>query len=123
MKIQKSREDYLEAILVLKLKKGLVRSIDIAQHLQFSKPSISRAMSILRANDFILMDKDGFIELTESGRQIAEQIYERHELLTRYLTKLGVSPKTAAEDACRIEHVISEESFQKLKDHVAFYTK
>jgi len=121
MEIQESGENYLEAILMLKLEKGLVRSIDIAQHLKFSKPSISRAMSILRSKGLIVMDIDGFIELTDTGLEIAELIYERHKLLTRYLILLGVSPEVAAQDACRMEHVISVESFQKIKEHIAKY--
>lgn len=119
MKIQESAEDYLEAILFLKQEKGAVRSIDIARRLEFTKPSVSRAMSLLRENGYITMEKDGFIELTGTGREIAERIGERHRLLTGWLTALGVSQETAAEDACRIEHDISEETFQKLKEHIA----
>ena len=112
MKIQESAENYLEAILVLKQEKGLVRSIDIAHHLEFSKPSVSRAMSLLRENGYVTMERDGgWIELTQAGREIAERIYERHQLVRDWLIALGVSPETAAEDACRIEHDISEESF------------
>ena len=118
MKIQESAENYLEAILVLKNKNGLVRSIDIAQHLEFTKPSVSRAMSLLRQNNYITMDKEGWIELTEAGREIAERIYERHRLITDWLTRLGVDPEIAAADACRMEHVISEESFEKIKAHI-----
>lgn len=118
MKIQESAENYLEAILVLKNKNGLVRSIDIAQHLEFTKPSVSRAMSLLRQNNYITMDKEGWIELTEAGREIAERIYERHRLITDWLTHLGVDPEIAAADACRMEHVISEESFEKIKAHI-----
>ena len=121
MEIHESGENYLEAILMIKLEKGLVRSIDIAQHLQFSKPSISRAMSILRSKGLIVMDIDGFIELTDTGLEIAETIYERHKFLTRYLILLGVSPEIAAQDACRMEHVISVESFQRIKEHIAKY--
>ena len=118
MKIQESAENYLESILMLKEEKGFVRSIDIAHHMDFSKPSISRAMGLLRENGYITMDKDGFINLTEAGMEIASRIYERHRLLTQWLTALGVSPETAAEDACRIEHDISEETFLRLKDHI-----
>ena len=118
MKIQESAENYLEAILVFKNKNGLVRSIDIAQHLEFTKPSVSRAMSLLRQNNYITMDKEGWIELTEAGREIAERIYERHRLITDWLTRLGVDPEIAAADACRMEHVISEESFEKIKAHI-----
>lgn len=119
MKIQESAENYLEAILVLKQEKGLVRSIDIAHHLEFSKPSVSRAMSLLRENGYVTMERDGgWIELTQAGREIAERIYERHQLVRDWLIALGVSPETAAEDACRIEHDISEESFERLKAHI-----
>lgn len=118
MKMQESGENYLETILVLKNEKGLVRSIDIAQKLQYTKPSISRAMSLLRSNGFITMDSDGSIELTDSGQEIAERMYERHRLLTDFLIRLGVAPDTASKDACRIEHVISTESFEKLKTHI-----
>ena len=118
MKIQESAENYLEAILVLMQKNGQVRSIDVAHYTGFSKPSISRAMGLLRENGYITMDKDGFINLTEAGMEVASRIYERHRLLTQWLTALGVSPETAAEDACRIEHDISEETFLRLKDHI-----
>ena len=118
MKIQESAENYLESILMLKEEKGFVRSIDIAHHMDFSKPSISRAMGLLRENGYITMDQDGFINLTEAGMEVASRIYERHRLLTQWLTALGVSPETAAEDACRIEHDISEETFLRLKDHI-----
>lgn len=118
VKIQKSAEDYLETILMLGKKKGNVRSIDIATALSFSKPSVSVAMKNLRENGYILMDRDGFIALTEKGHDIAEKIYERHTLLSSFLMYLGVPKEIAAEDACRLEHVISEESFEALKKHV-----
>ncbi len=118
MKILESAENYLETILILQNRIGNVRSIDIVSEMGFSKPSVSVAMKNLRENGYIHMDENGFITLLDSGRQIAEKIYERHTLLTEWLTNLGVSPKTAAEDACRIEHVISEESFQAMKKHV-----
>ena len=118
MKIQESAEDYLESILVLKEQKGVVRSIDIAHYMEYSKPSISRAMSLLRENGYIVMDKDGFITLTDAGMAIASRIYERHRMLDQWLVLLGVTPEVAAKDACRIEHVISEETYQKLKDHI-----
>ena len=118
MKIHESAENYLEAILVLKQEKGAVRSIDIVQHLNFSKPSVSRAMSLLRENGYITMDKEGWIELSDSGREIAERIYERHTLMSEWLAALGVSPEVAAQDACRIEHDISEQTFQKIKEHI-----
>ncbi|MCI8549037.1 MAG: metal-dependent transcriptional regulator [Lachnospiraceae bacterium] len=119
MKIQESAENYLETILILGQKNGNVRSIDIANELDFSKPSVSVAMKNLRNAKHILMDRDGYITLTESGRKIAETIYERHTLLSLWLIRLGVSEKTATEDACRIEHVISAESFSAIKKHVA----
>ena len=118
MHIYESAENYLEAILILKNEKGMVRSIDIAQYLGFSKPSVSRAMSQFRENGYIEVDKEGFITLTDSGMEIAERIYERHRCLTEWLTALGVSPEVAATDACKIEHDISDETFSKLKEHI-----
>lgn len=117
MRIHESAENYLETILILKKRLGQVRSIDIVGELSFSKPSVSVAMKNLRLNGYIAVNKDGYIELLEKGREIAEKIYERHTLLTNWLTALGVNPQTAAEDACRIEHVISEETFAALKEH------
>ena len=114
-----SAEDYLEAILMLSQQKGLVRSIDIAHQMNYTKPSVSRAMSLLRERGHIIMDKDGWITLTDTGRAIAERIYERHRLLTQWLTQLGVSPQVAAEDACRLEHDLSDETFQRMKEHIA----
>ena len=119
MKIQESGENLLEMILMLKKEKGIVRSIDVAHALSVTKPSVSRAMSILRQAGHITMDEEGLMSLTASGREIAERIYERHRLLTEYLTALGVSPETAAQDACRMEHVISQESFDKIRAHVS----
>lgn len=119
MKIHASGEDYLEAILVLKGEKGMVRSIDVAHHMGYSKPSVSRAMSLLRENNYVEMDKDGFLTLTGEGEKIASRIYERHQLLSKWLMAMGVSPEVAVEDACRIEHDISEESFGKLKEHIS----
>lgn len=119
LKIQQSAEDYLETILMLSRKKPMIRSIDIVNELGFSKPSISIAMKNLRENGYISMDHDGYITLEPSGRHIAETIYERHTLLTELLILLGVSPETAAEDACRIEHVISPESFNAIKAHAS----
>ena len=118
MNIHESAENYLEAILMLKEQKGTVRSIDIVHLLEFSKPSVSRAMSLLRENGYINMDKDGFLTLTERGMEIAERIYERHRLLTKWLTHLGVDPDVAAEDACRIEHDLSVESFDAIKKFI-----
>ena len=117
MKIQESAENYLETILILKNRNGSVRSIDIATELNYTKASISRAMSLLRENGYITMGKDGLITLTDSGYEIADRIYERHRLLTKYLVGLGVPEDIAAADACRIEHVISSESFDKIKEH------
>ena len=115
VKIQESKENYLETILILSKRKGAVRSIDIANELGFTKPSVSVAMKNLRENGYAKTDEDGMITLTDKGRKIAETIYERHTLLTKLLTFLGVSPETAAEDACRMEHVISPESFEAIK--------
>ena len=113
MVIRESAEDYLETILVLKNRLGNVRSIDIAHELSFSKPSVSVAMKNLRLNNYITVDENGYINLTDSG------IYERHTFLTSFLTSIGVDPETAAEDACKIEHVISSESFSALKKYLA----
>ncbi len=115
LKIQESAENYLETILVLTRRKGYVRSIDIATELSFSKPSVSVAMKNLRENGYIVMDPGGHISLTPAGQEIAERIYERHTFLSSWLAELGVDPKVAAEDACRIEHVISAESFAALR--------
>ena len=118
MKVHESAENYLETILILSQKNGNVRSIDIANELAFSKPSVSVAMKNLRTQGHIVVDNDGYIRLTESGRKIAETIYERHTLLSNWLVHLGVPAETAAEDACRMEHVISPESFAAIKAHV-----
>ena len=123
MEIHESAENYLEPILVIGKRKPQVRSIDIANELSFSKPSVSVAMKNLRVNGYINVDREGFITLTESGRTIAEKIYERHELLSAWLIHLGVNPQTAAEDACRMEHVISTESFQAIKRHTEMHKK
>jgi len=119
MTIQESAEDYLEAILIIQEKKGLARSIDVAHQLGVSKPSVSRAMSALRENGYVTMDDSGYLALTAAGAAIAAPIYERHRFLTHWLTALGVTPETAARDACRMEHYLSDETFQKLKDHIA----
>ena len=120
MKIQESGENYLETILILQNKNGYVRSVDVASELGYSKPSVSRAMSILRTSGYITMDdKNSQITLTAAGKQRAEDIYERHCLITKYLVDvLGVTAATASEDACRIEHIISDESFNKMKEQV-----
>ena len=118
MEIKESGEMYLETILVLYDVKGAVRSIDVAEYMGFSKPSVSRAMGILKNNDFIVIDKEGYITLTEKGKSTAEKIYERHKVLSSLLINLGVSEKTATDDACRIEHVISDETFNAIKNYV-----
>ena len=118
MAIHESGEDYLEAILMIKERNGNVRSIDVAHELSFSKPSVSVAMKNLKAKNQITVTDAGFIYLTDEGKKIAEMIYERHRFITAFLTSLGVDEKIAAEDACRIEHVISEESFAALKEHI-----
>ena len=116
-KIQESAENYLETILMLKKEKGEVRSIDIANELEFSKPSVSIAMKNLRENGYIETSKDGYITLTDKGADIAERMYERHVMITNWLVSIGVEPQTAASDACRIEHVLSEQSFEAIKRH------
>ncbi len=118
MAIHESAENYLETILMLSQVKPEVRSIDIANELNFSKPSVSVAMKNLRNSGHIKMDANGFITLTDSGYEIASTIYERHTLLSQALMHLGVDEKTAVQDACRIEHVISPESFQAIKEHL-----
>jgi len=115
MSVHESGEMYLEAIYVLAKNNGHVRSVDVSEYLGYSKPSVSRAMGILRKNGYITMDSEVGLALTEAGRQIAEKIYARHTLLTKLLIHIGVSEQTAAEDACRLEHAISDESFEALK--------
>ena len=115
MGVHESGEMYLEAILVLSKKNGFVRSIDVSEYLGYSKPSVSRAMGILRTGGYITVDKDGAITLTETGLEIGTKIYERHTLLTQLLTRMGVSEETAAADACKMEHAISDESFEAIK--------
>ena len=119
MKIHASGEDYLEAVLILQKKQGMVRSIDLARHMGFSKPSISHAVGVLRDGGFLTMDEDGFLHLTDIGREVAEKIYERHLFFMEQLIAAGVDPKTAEADACRIEHIISDESFSRLKEAAA----
>lgn len=115
MPLLESGEMYLETILVLKKSGKTVRSIDICEHMGYSKPSVSRAVGNLKSGGFITVDKNGFIELTDQGRDVANKILDRHTLLTDFLVKLGVSPYTASNDACRIEHHISDESFEAIK--------
>ena len=110
MHLQESGEMYLETIYVLS-KNGVVRSLDVAEYMGFSKPSVSRAVGLLKQGGYLLMDKDGYLTLTESGLDVAKKIYERHTLLSKFLVRLGVDEKTATEDACKMEHDISEESF------------
>ncbi|MCC8168475.1 MAG: metal-dependent transcriptional regulator [Clostridiales bacterium] len=121
MHTNESAENYLETILVLSQKLPVVRSVDIANELGFKKSSVSIAMKNLREKKHITVSDAGFITLTDSGREIAEMIYERHQLFSRFLIKLGVDPEVATEDACRIEHVISAESFEALKAYVLEY--
>ena len=118
MKLYASGEDYLEAVLVLQKKKVMVRSVDLARHMGFSKPSISHAVGVLKNGGFLTVDEDGYFHLTEDGREVAEKIYERHQFFTEQLVAVGVDRETAERDACRIEHAISEEAFQKLKASV-----
>ena len=118
MKIQESAENYLETILMLSQKNAHVRSIDIATELNYTKPSVSVAMKKLRESELITVDSDGFISLTEKGMKIASSMYERHQLLSDWLVYLGVPKEIALEDACRIEHVISQESFERIRAHV-----
>ena len=118
MNINESAENYLETILILSKEKPVVRSVDIAEELGFKKSSVSVAMKNLRTREHITVTKEGFIYLTESGKEIAEMIYERHELLSNWLVKLGVDKEIATEDACRIEHVISKESFDAIKKYI-----
>lgn len=117
-KIFKSREDYLERILILKQKNGSVRSIDIANDMNFSKPSISIAVHKLEEQGFIIIDKNGYITLTDTGLEMANKIYERHLVLTDWFVSLGVDKEIAAEDACKIEHDISDESFEAIKKYL-----
>ena len=118
MELQESGEMYLESILVLSKKKNDVRSIDIVDYMGFSKPSVSRAVGKLKADRYIIVDSDGYIALTESGRTIAEKIYNRHTHLTDFFVRLGVDEEIAAKDACKIEHVISDETFNAIMDHI-----
>lgn len=116
MKLHASGEDYLEAILILQKKSGMVRSVDLARHMGFSKPSISHAVSVLKDGGFLAVDGDGYLHLTDIGKEVAENIYEKHQFFTEYLVKMGVNPIQAEIDACKIEHCISGESFEKLKE-------
>ena len=121
MKLLESGEMYLETILILSQKNNLVRSVDVGEYMGFSKPSVSRAVGRLREDRYILVDKDGFLTLTDSGRAIAEKIYERHRVLTKILMTLGVDEATATADACKMEHDISDATFAAIKAHLAKY--
>ena len=121
VKLRASGEDYLEAILVLHKKMGMVRSVDVARHLKVTKPSVCHAVATLREGGFLTMDSDYFLHLTDVGREVAEQIYEKHRFFTDRLIAAGVDRETAEQDACRMEHVISQESFERLKN--AYKTK
>ena len=123
MHIQESGEMYLETVYVLLNKNGHVRAVDVAEYMGYSKPSVSRAMGLLKAGKFIQIAPDGGITLTQSGVAVAEKIYERHTLLSRLLITLGVRPEIAAEDACKLEHAISDESFEAIKAHINKYEK
>ena len=118
MALQESGQMYLETIYVLLQKSNRVRAIDVCEQLGYSKPSVSRALGILKSGEYITVDQDGFIAMTESGREVAEKVYERHTVLSGLLTALGVSEEIASEDACRIEHVISDESFEAIKRYL-----
>ena len=115
MKLHASGEDYLETILILQKKRGMVRSVDVARHMEVSKPSVCHAVATLRDGGFLMMDEDHFLHLTDVGREVAERIYERHRFFTEQLIAAGVDPKTAEADACRIEHTISQDSFEKIR--------
>ena len=116
MKLHASGEDYLETILLLQKEKGMVRSVDVTRYMEVSKPSVCHAVSTLKEGGFLTMDVDFFLHLTDVGREVAEKIYERHCFFTEQLITAGVDPKTAEADACRIEHIISDESFDRLKE-------
>lgn len=118
MNLQESGEMYLESILVLSKKKDRVRSIDVVEYMGFSKPSVSRAIGLLRGGGYVNMDTDGSLSLTEAGLEVASKIYERHSLLSSFLVSLGVSEKTADADACKLEHHVSDESFAAIKKYV-----
>lgn len=118
MQIHKSAEDYLEAMLMMREKHGYIRSVDVAAHLSVSKPSVSYAVKRLRENGYIVMDRDGLIALSDDGLRIAERMYERHRLLADFLMRIGVPKDVAQEDACKLEHDMSEETFEAIKAHV-----
>jgi len=121
MALQESGEMYLETILILSRKMSAVRSVDISEHMGYSKPSVSRAVGLLKAGEYITIEDDGHILLTDSGREVAEKILSRHTILTEMLIKLGISRETASADACKMEHVISDETFEAIKNHMLEY--
>ncbi|MCH5202178.1 MAG: metal-dependent transcriptional regulator [Oscillospiraceae bacterium] len=123
MKLKESGEMYLETIYILTGKTPFVRAIDVCRHMGYSKPSVSRALGILKDGGYVAVDSEGHLSLTEKGKEIAEKTYERHTLLTSYFVNLGVDEKIAAEDACKIEHVISDETFAAIKNHAKIYGK
>lgn len=118
MHLQESGEMYLETILILSKQRSYVRAIDVGEYMGYSKPSVSRAVSLLKEGGYVAANADGFLSLTDAGREVAEKIYERHTMLTELLIQLGVDEKVAAEDACKMEHVISDESFEAIKRHI-----
>ena len=120
MRLQESGEMYLETILVLSKKSNAVRSVDVCEYMGFSKPSVSRAIGLLKNGGYVLMDKNGYLTLTDLGLEVANKIYERHTLLTDFLINIGVGKETAANDACKMEHVISDETFAAIKRHAGF---
>lgn len=118
LKLHASGEDYLEAVLILQRQNGMVRSVDLARHMGYAKPSISHAVAVLRKGGYLITDTDGYLHLTNDGRGIAEAIFERHQFFTNQLIDAGIDPAIAEEEACRMEHAISDETFQKLKGHL-----
>lgn len=122
MKLYASGEDYLEAILMIQKEKGMARSVDVARHLGFSKPSVSHAVGILREGGFLTVDADGFLHLTETGREVAEKIYDRHQLFAKMLMDVGIEAVVAEQEACKMEHTVSQESFEKIREaHRRYY--
>ena len=118
MHLQESGEMYLETIYLLSKQGSCVRSIDVAEHMGYSKPSVSRAVGLLKQGGYLVVDEDGYLSLTEGGKAIAEKIFERHTVLTKFFVELGVKNETAAEDACKIEHIISDETFSAIKNYL-----
>ena len=119
MKLQESGQMYLETIFVLTQNSKAVRAIDVGEYMGFSKPSVSRALGLLKSGGFVIADENGFLSLTDAGREVAEKIYERHTIITKILTHLGVDRETAAEDACKLEHAISDKSFEAIKKYAS----